>query len=96
MGGQNPTDDIYWGDDRWFRDHRFTWFPDKTLEGRLCPAGKPEDYQSVKLTARISERVSVKPDSVHSVGGAVAVYDAQLLVKGRVTQPHIIVEVFMR
>lgn len=96
MGRLMPTEGIYWGDHQWLHDHRFTWFPDNVFAGRLWPFGKPEDHQSVKLTNKISERVSIKPDGYEDVGQAVAVYHAQVLQENEVTQLHIIVMVFLR
>ncbi len=87
---------IYYGDELWFRDHHFSWFPDDKFKSRNWRFGKSEDQQSVKLTNKINERASIKPDIYEPVGLASAVYNAQIL-KGNETLPNrIIVKIFMR
>ncbi len=96
MGRRITPKGIYYGDKSWFRDHNFCWFPDTTFKSRNWQLGRPEDHQSVKLTAKINERVAIKPDIYELVGLAVAVYNAQILKGNRITQNDVIVKVFMR
>ena len=96
MGGPDLAEGIYWGDEKWFRDHDFSWFPDDVFKNRSWPFGKPEDHQSVKLTAKITDQVSLKPDNRAPFCQASAVYQAQILNKHEIAHNHIIVKIFMR
>ena len=96
MGRRITPKGIYYGDDSWFRDHHFSWFPDAKFKSRNWQFGRPEDHQSVKLTNKINERVSIKPDIYEPVGLATAVYNAQILKGNVIMQDAIIVKIFMR
>lgn len=96
MGRRIIPEGIYYGDDSWFRDHHFSWFPDTTFKCRNWQFGRPEDHQSVKLTSKINERVSIKPDIYETVGLASAVYNAQILKGNEIMEDGIIVKTFMR
>jgi hypothetical protein len=87
---------IYYGNESWFRNNHFSWFPDKVFKDQPWSFGKPEDHQSAKLMTKINENVSMKPDRPGHVGQASAVYDAQILKNNQPTHNHVIVKIFLR
>lgn len=96
MGRREVPEGIYHGDDSWFRDHHFCWFPGDKFKSGNWPFGKPDDHQSVKLTSKINERVAIKPDIYEPVGLASAVYNAQILKDNEIVQDRVVVKIFMR
>lgn len=87
---------IYYGNMSWFLSNDFSWFPDNVFKNKPWAFGKPEDHQSVKLMAKINEKVSMKPDRPGHVGQAMAVYDAQILKNNQTALNHIIVKIVLR
>jgi hypothetical protein len=96
MGGGKQCEGIYWGTEKWLRDHNFSWFPDSVFTARPWPIGKPEEHRSVKLTAQITSQVQLKPDHRAPICQASAVYKAQILVKNNPEPNEFIVKIFLR
>ena len=94
MGRADP-DGIYCSNDAWFREHKFCWFKDEHFKSPTWQFGKSEHVQSVRLTDKVNERVSIKPDRFERVGHASAVYHA-ILKENETTETRVIVKIFMR
>jgi hypothetical protein len=94
MGRADP-DGIYCRNEAWFREHKFCWFKDEHFKSPTRQFGKPEHVQSVKLTGKVNERVSIKPDRFEPVGHASALYHA-ILKENEAAETRVIVKIFMR
>ena len=70
---QPPPERVYFGDERWRTENRFTWFPGGKFVGRAL---HHQDGRTTTLEKMICERVSVAPDEYESVGRASAVHQA--------------------
>ena len=87
---------IYYGNASWFRNNDFSWFPDNVFKNKYWSFGKHEDHQSIKLVAKINEKVSMKPDRPGHVGQASAIYNAQILKNNQIALSNITVKIFLR
>ena len=89
---QPPPEGIYFGDEKWRKENKFTWFPEARFVGRTL---RHRDGRTTTLKKMICERVSVAPDEYELVGRASAVYQA-LTVENNSKRVKTIVKIWMR